>query len=162
MTETFLASPARRRKTPLLESIWLFLLTFYKESGSEKISIAMKILMGDYKTSRKTRKNGFPVTKNCYYLGVYYPMLRLSIVQKRFQKLLQNSGGAIAPASPMAARCLETITNRPSRRDYCKETITKRLSQRDYHSNAEKYSAICVLHNVNTMYLSNFQKRRRA
>ena len=35
--------PLERRKRPLLENTWLFLLNFYKQSGSEKISISIKI-----------------------------------------------------------------------------------------------------------------------
>ena len=63
-------------------------------------------------------KKEFPVKKNCYYLGsvrVNFPKLPYSEVSKTFfNLLLQNvGGGAIAPASPMAAPCLTNIVLLP-------------------------------------------------
>ena len=83
MRENFLRPrPLKRRKMPLFENTGLFLLGFYKQSGSEKISIAVKIdqiRLGTLKYQEKDLENEqkeFPVKKTCYNLGEYCPMLR--------------------------------------------------------------------------------------
>ena len=91
----FRPHPLEHRKTPLLENICSFLLNFYKQSGSEKISNTIKI---DRISSREIKNQAnqvkkyiislnkmkhlekkqkwFLVNENCYYIGVNYPKLR--------------------------------------------------------------------------------------
>ena len=58
--------PLERRKTPLLENIGLYLLGFYKQSGSEYISIAIKkdkISLGIINHQEKTLEETFSRVK---------------------------------------------------------------------------------------------------
>ena len=82
MTENFLRlRPLERWEMPVLENTCLFPLKIYKQSGSEKISIAIKIdkislrIIKHQEKHLENEQKRFPVKKNCYYLGVYYPML---------------------------------------------------------------------------------------
>ena len=74
----FEAMPSRTPETPLLENTGLFLLKFYKQSGSEKKSIAIKIekirlvIIQRQEKHLENEQKGFSVKKLLLLRGILF------------------------------------------------------------------------------------------